>query len=237
MDTYINDSDINKLINKWNTIGLNIYLSVSVEELTFEIKEFFLKSDISLNDYESLVLLGNGGKCFGKNFTYPLDENTDPFDTFTEKAIDQRLKCLLLYPVPQYVPPLQKILRFFNFSHQSLMGMDISYEYGLWFGARALFLTKVKMPQNKLNLSHNICENCKDKDCISNCPGNAISINNIINLESCSNYRFSQNSNCADRCLARMCCPYKVEHQYELSQIQYHMTRFRHLEKLRKFKS
>lgn len=237
MDTFINEYEKNELIKKWNEIGLNIYLSVSVDDLSLEIKDYFNSINVSLKDYASLVMLGNGGKLFGEQFTYPLDDNLDPFDTLAVESINPRLNCLLLYPNSNYVPPLQKILRFFNFSQQSIMGMDISFDYGLWFGVRSLFLSKEIMPQKRFLNSYNICEDCKDKSCINNCPGFAISNQDSFNISNCSNYRFSIDSKCADRCLARISCPYKHEHQYELKQLQYHMTRLRHLEKLRKFKN
>lgn len=227
--------NIDDIISGWAKLGLNIYLSCSINDLDDEILSYLKSLNFNLNDYQSLVLIGSGGKTFGLNFDYPLDEKNSPFDTFTINQLIKLEAPKVLYPTAEYIPPLQKISRFFNYSNQSLLGLDISNEFGLWFSYRALFLTKEKMPESKKNTIENICEACTSKECIKACPANAIS-ESLFKLNLCADFRLQENSICSDRCHARLVCPYQKNHQYDLNQTQYHMTRLNHLQKLATFK-
>lgn len=227
--------NIDDIISGWAKLGLNIYLSCSINDLDEEILSYLKGLNFNLDDYQSLVLLGSGGKTFGLNFQYPLNEKDHPFDTFTINQITNLDSPKILYPTEKYIPPLQKISRFFNYSTQSLLGLDISKEYGLWFSYRALFLTREKMPESKKYENKNICGECTTKECIKACPANAIS-ESLFKLNLCADFRLQENSICSDRCHARLVCPYQKNHQYDLNQTQYHMTRLNHLQKLATFK-
>ena len=132
----------------------------------------------------------------------------------------------ILSPHPKLNIPLQRIGRFLNISRQSLLGIDINQEYGLWFAFRGAFLTKLKIKEIKYEAFSSPCETCPTKPCINACPASALNlIDKKFKLNLCSEYQLKLDSSCTDRCLARMSCPYQIKHQYKLDQIQYHMKK------------
>lgn len=229
------DNKFSQMIKKWNEIGLNIYLALPILELPEELIAYLKSCSTDLSEFKTIIILGNGGKKFGENFQYPLDEKNNPMDSFTLCQLTDLNAPMILYPSENFIPPLQKICRYFGLSHSSPLGLDISNEFGPWFAVRALFLSREEMPKRKLIAQKSPCEDCLTLECLKACPAKATS-KIKFNLNACANYRLDSSSKCGDRCLARMACPYKSVHQYELSQIQYHMSRERHLINLSDFK-
>ncbi|MBX3021161.1 MAG: hypothetical protein KF799_05735 [Bdellovibrionales bacterium] len=80
------------------------------------------------------------------------------------------------------------------------------------------------------------CETCVTKACVSACPAAAVSIAEPLNLSNCAHFRLTPNSTCADRCQSRIACPAGKEHRYTIEQIQYHMGRPAHLQRLAEYR-
>ncbi len=218
--------------------GLNIFLSVELKKLTSEIYQIIKNEVPEIELYQSLVLIGNGGKDFWEQLTLPLDESQNPIDQFSLDKLSELSEFKdfkILYPSKIYFPPLQKFSRLFGFSYPSPMGLDISNQFGSWFAFRLCFLTKSVVEESALVSQLSPCENCLFKPCLTNCPASATHEMGI-DLKGCANYRLGEASNCADRCLARLSCPVQKQHQYSIEQIQYHMLRVEHLKKLAAFK-
>ncbi|MDD4976305.1 MAG: hypothetical protein PHY93_18245 [Bacteriovorax sp.] len=219
--------------------GLNIFAAVEVSKLPKDILEIFTAQKIPYADNDTLCLIGHGGRDLWDHLTHPLNEKIHPIDNYSIKAM-QKLgaNIQILFPHQEWNIPLQRIGRFLNISRQSLLGIDINKDFGLWFAFRGAFLTREKIKEFKYESFISPCESCETKDCISACPAAAIALSGeSLKLGSCANHRTLKDSSCADRCLARLACPYQREHQYKLEQIQYHMTRTEHLKKLSSYAS
>ncbi len=182
-------------IHSLNSLGLNIFLSAKVSDFPDDIYPF---SDEQKKKH--LVLIGHGGPALWDNIPDLTVKN--PIDSF---SIDQMnwfaLNCLendieILFPDDETLLPLQKLGRFFNLSHQSPLGFDISSEYGLWFAFRGVFLTNNKIPPLTLSPRSSPCDECSLRPCMT----------------------------ASDIFDARMKCPTKTEHQYSLEQRTYHQS-------------
>ena len=225
--------------NKLKKIGLNIIASTEIINLPKEILDILQEQNIPFTSDDTLCIVANGGKELWNHLPHPLDESINPIDQFSiqqMKILDPDMR--IIFPHNEWNIPLQRIGRFLNISRPSLLGIDINQDYGLWFAFRGAFLTK----NNLINKNHNTfvsaCETCIDKPCVSSCPASAIiPEKNSFKLNICADYRLKPISSCADRCLARLACPYHNEHQYNLLQIKYHMTRKIHLHKLSDYKT
>jgi epoxyqueuosine reductase len=65
------------------------------------------------------------------------------------------------------------------------------------------------------------CIVCEKKPCLEACPAGAVRPDKM-DIDACIRHRLRLRSSWADRCAARMTCPYAPEHRYLLPQIQYH---------------
>jgi len=137
----------------------------------------------------------------------------------------------LLYPSSLSVP-LIKLGEAAAWSAPSMMGLGINKTYGLWFAYRALFVVRGNVPQSLVlhpqTSAASLCIECKDKPCISACPGKAVSeetsLEDTFSVQKCFDYRSSDNNSCATQCHARRACPIGQEYQYSEEQLAYHMT-------------
>jgi epoxyqueuosine reductase len=215
-------------------LGLNIFASVEVSQLPNDILEILTAQNIPYEAEDTLCIIGNGGRDLWEHLTHPLNEMLHPIDNFsieTMKKLEDNIQ--IIFPHPQWNIPLQRIARFLNISRPSLLGLDINKDFGLWFAFRGAFLTKIKIGEMKYENFNSPCETCETKPCISACPSKAIATKGeSFKLNLCADHRLKIASSCADRCLARIACPYQEQHQYKIQQIQYHMTRKAHLKKL-----
>jgi ferredoxin len=222
-------------IAKLGSVGLNLFASEKISSLSKEIQNYLIQNSIDFDQNDSIILIANGGRELWKHLAHPLDEDKDPIDNFAIEAMkDFGLRAFggdfkILFPLTTYLLPLQKLGRELNMSRPSPLGLDINNEYGVWFAFRGVMITKQSIPTIKPNVFDSPCLSCTSLECIKACPVSAVHLEIPFDLKSCGEYRFSQNSQCADRCLSRLSCPYKVEHRYELVQTQFHMGRSRHL--------
>ena len=174
--------------------GLNIFLSTKVNLLPPEIFPF---SEDQKN--KTLVLIGAGGKTLWSKLDL---SKPDPFDTFTLNQMNWFGKTILhqeieiIFPHENVILPLQKLSRYFNFSHQSPIGIDISEEFGLWFSYRGIFLIEGDFPEIKFESTKSICEACIERPCLL--------VTDILN--------------------ARIKCPIKNQYQYSYEQMEYHKS-------------
>ncbi len=219
--------------------GLNIFGSIRAEKLSSEILRDFAAAGIELSGRETLCVLASGGRTLWENLPKPLNENSHPIDNFSLAQVswlndsvlkDANLK--ILFP-NKYFIPLQKIGRLLNISRPSVLGLDLNQEFGVWFAFRAVFLTDAVIAEIQPPEFASACDTCVDKPCRSVCPAGAVKDKAVnFKMSDCASYRLSPNSNCLDKCLARMACPYQSEHQYTLEQSRYHNLRVAHLNRL-----
>lgn len=182
-------------IHSLKVSGLNIFLSAKVSELPSDIYNFTEEQK-----KKTLILIGHGGSTLWKNIPdfkieNPIDSfSTDKMNWFANNVLKNEIE--ILFPNNDLILPLQKLGRFFNLSHQSPLGFDISNDYGLWFAFRGVFLTDHELPTIKLAHRPSPCETCSEKLCLT--------VPDIFD--------------------ARMKCPIKNEHQYTLEQRTYHQA-------------
>lgn len=182
-------------IHSLNLAGLNIFLSTNVSNIP---EEIYLFSNEQKN--KNLVLIGNGGRLLWNNISdlsieNPIDNfSVNQMNWFAENFLNNDIE--ILFPDEKNLIPLQKLGRFFNLSHQSPLGMDISQEFGLWFAFRGVFLTNSHIPSAILSPSLSPCETCLKKLCMT----------------------------VPDFFDARMKCPIKTQHQYTPEQRKYHQS-------------
>lgn len=218
--------------------GLNLFASAKINTLSDEIQNLLRKNLIEFDDHDSIIIIAHGGKELWRHLVHPLKEENDPIDNFSINAMrDFGSDALegdykILFPLNSIVLPLQKLGRELNLSRPSPLGLDINFDFGIWFAFRGVMITKKNIPSILSDSFQSPCISCETKDCVANCPVGATSLSLNFNLKACGEFRFKESSDCADRCLARISCPYKSEHRYELEQTKYHMGRASHLKSL-----
>jgi hypothetical protein len=222
--------------------GLNIFAAVSVADLPEDLRFFAPGKKL---DQWTLCVLASGGGRLWESLPHPLNRDEHPVDAFSIAQIQWFAREVLrdesfelLFPRDDLLLPLQRIGRFLNLARPSLLGLDINPDYGVWFAYRGVFLTSASIPRNMEAPFVSACETCATQPCRTACPPFAVGLlSGDFNLKTCASYRLSENSCCADRCLARLACPVHAEQRYSLAQIQYHMARSAHLRRLTEFKS
>jgi hypothetical protein len=192
-----------------------------------------LAASVPLADYARLVLVGHGGRRMWDELQDWGLQTADPVDhyssTITRQFIEDYLHnppILWLYPNSPYLIPLQQLGQLAGWSTPSPLGQGINPVYGVWFAYRTAFLTTKELPLSSSSGASQIdlCEYCIDKPCIQACPVEAVR-SHYFDVDKCVKHRLEPHSVCADRCLARMACPFFPEHKYSLEQIQYHYGR------------
>ena len=209
--------------------GLNLFASIPCQTLPEPINTLMQKAGVPLGEYNSLVMLGHGGKQLWESMSAEDWATPNPIDSYSQGKAEAFIntfldgaKSLPLFP-NGFLIPLQQLGNYVGWSHASPLGLGISSEFGVWFAYRAAFLTTAVLPEIRTPLQPSPCVTCLDKPCLTSCPGKATQPPDIpFNVEACATHRLKPKSTCSDRCLARMACPIAPEHQYTLPQIQYH---------------
>ena len=210
--------------------GLNLIAVFDVAKLPQAILSTL--TDIPLERYSRLVLVGNGG---GEKLWAAMQQQDmtapDPIDHFSIAAAktfiaDQLENAAhhIVYPLTNYLVPLQKLGALAGWHHDSPLGLGIHSRYGVWFAYRVAFLVDAALPLRSESLTPSPCDTCVEKPCISRCPVGAVGEIGRFQINTCSKHRIIPDSPCADRCLSRLACPVGRDHRYPLAQIQYHYT-------------
>lgn len=209
--------------------GLNLFAILNCHTLPVETAAAFIQAAIPLNQYQRIVLIGNGGREFWQALQASDTDTANPVDDFSEQITRQFAKNYLppsaalfwLFP-SQHLVPLQQLGQLAGWSHPSPLGLGINHKFGVWFAYRAAFLTTAELPVTTTTQQPSPCDSCTEKPCISNCTAAAVQGVNQFDVPACAAYRLAPQSPCADRCLSRLACPIAPQHRYSLEQIQYH---------------
>jgi epoxyqueuosine reductase len=208
--------------------GLNLLAVLDCAALPEPITALMLTSGVPLSAYRQLVLLGHGGQQLWAALQKWGMKTADPVDHYTRAITRQFLHDYLgnppdcwLYPQTDYLVPLQQLGALAGWSYPSPLGQGIHPEFGVWFAYRAAFLTTAELPLRLEPERPSPCASCTAKPCITACPVGAVQPDRFA-IDGCARYRLRADSPCADRCLARLACPFFPEHRYTLPQIQYH---------------
>jgi epoxyqueuosine reductase len=211
--------------------GLNLLAVFDCAALPEEAAQIMVGSGVPLADYRRLVLIGHGGRRMWETLQERGMETADPVDHYSVSLTRQfihnyldDMPVLWLYPGAEFVIPLQQLGEAAGWSYPSPLGSGISPVYGVWFAYRAAFLIDADLPLVNEDPAPSPCDSCLDKPCIQSCPVGAVQPE-VFDIEGCVRHRLGPDSPCADRCLARMACPYFPEQRYSLEQIRYHYGR------------
>ncbi|MDA0244186.1 MAG: hypothetical protein OT477_12280 [Chloroflexi bacterium] len=212
--------------------GLNLWAFLDCATLPEPIQRQFKVSNIPLEKYNRLVLLGHGGPRFWQALAEYGHITPNPVDyfstTITRRFITDYLvspPIYWLYP-SQLIIPLQQLGELAHWAHPSPLGLGISPQYGVWFAYRTAFLAIADVPVGSSETAApSPCHTCLDKPCQTACPAGAVDEPHQFGLQDCARYRLQPDSSCGDRCLARLACPVAAEHKYGLPQVQYHYGR------------
>ncbi len=200
---------------------------------------------LSENDrerYSQLVLIGHSGPGFWSALTADQKQTSSevlsaakdnhPVDRFTlnqvNRYFENQSQCgefKAIYPNLTGEPfqaNLQWFGRLAGWHHPSPMAIGINKDSGTWFAYRAVVLTKSDYAK-KTFANHSVppCDSCNTQDCIASCPASAVNTQSF-DINACSRYRMAKQSQCKNRCTARLACPVSSQNQYTQSQIRYH---------------
>jgi hypothetical protein len=222
--------------------GLNMQAVFDLAELPDELVNSLALSDTDRRRYSQLVLIGHSGPRFWSALTADQEKTSPealspakdnhPVDQFTVNQVNRyfenQSKCdefKVIYPALAG-EPFQANLQWFGqlagWHHSSPMAIGINKDSGTWFAYRAVVLTNSDYAKSKFP-SHSVspCDSCKTRDCIVSCPASAVNAQSF-DVNACSRYRMAEQSQCKDRCVARLACPVSNQNQYTQSQIRYH---------------
>jgi len=211
--------------------GLNMLAVLACADLPQQAAQLMLDSAVPLADYRRLVLVGHGGRRMWQALQERGLDTADPVDNYSITLTWEFIHDYLdgapvhwLYPNTEYIIPLQQLGAAAGWSYPSPLGTGISPVYGVWFAYRAAFLTNGDLPLLQDDPAPSPCNTCLEKPCIKACPVGAVRLD-AFDINGCVSYRLQPVSPCADRCLARLACPFFPQHRYSLPQIQYHYGR------------
>ncbi|MEM7115936.1 MAG: hypothetical protein AAF614_26075 [Chloroflexota bacterium] len=214
--------------------GLNLLAVFDTSQLPAHVTTPLLQSGVELENYSRLVLIGHGGRRLWDVLQQVGMPGDDPVDHFSWEQTAVFLhdylhttNYLQLYPLTTYPIPLGSLGELAGWSQPSPIGSGINPVYGLWFAYRAAVLVDLPLPLIQENYGERPCASCQTLDCVSACPGTAVSAptnNQIIpiHFSACAQHRLRPQSSCATQCLARLACPIAPEHRYTTEQITYH---------------
>ena len=207
--------------------GLNMLAILSAEMLPTVLSSALKETDLEVEDYFSLILIGHSGNTMWQRLQEQDDKGGNPVDEFSifyaklfvEKYLDG-CEYSVLYPGELPIP-LQQLGAIAGWHHSSPLGLGVNKSFGPWFGYRAALLVRAKLPVLVDQLGESPCTQCTDKPCISACPANALSYSKLPNISNCVDYRMQERSPCELQCLARLACPVGLEFRYSDEQLHY----------------
>lgn len=171
----------------FHNLGFNIFLSAPVSSIPDDIYPF---SDEQKK--KTLLMIGSGGNTLWSKI--PDTRIPDCLDKYSINALKVFKAPEVLNPHPEIILPLQQLMRIFNFSHPTPIGIDISREFGLWFAIRAVVLVDSPIKDYTHPEYLSPCIPCTTKLCTTE----------------------------SDLSLARLLCPYQAHEKYSLRQREYH---------------
>ncbi|WP_144392520.1 hypothetical protein [Pleionea sediminis] len=216
----------------FSEVGLNMHHIFSIPALSGDLLKPVKELNININDYSQLIMIGHSGNKLWRSIPENYKNNQHPVDSFCVDFFSEqfkkhypKIKFKVLYP--RHTNPLvhfnlQKFGDLAGWHHTSPMRIGINESLGTWFAYRLLVIAQSDFLISQKIKTQSPCESCEDIPCEKACPVQAVTRNGNYDWRRCFEYRASANSQCNNRCLARMSCPIAQNNQYSLEQIQYH---------------
>lgn len=228
MNHNLTANEVSSGIARLASAGLNLCAILDTATLPETAVRMMVDSGVPLADYRRLVLFGHGGRRLWDALQARGMNGPDPIDHYSITCARDFIRHALgdppvyrLYPEAPHLVPLQQLGAAAGWSAPSPLGSGIHPVYGVWFAYRAAFLVDADLPLLSDPPAPDRCAACGAKPCIAACPPGAVQVT-AVDIERCARHRLRPSSPCADRCLARLACPYFPEHRYSEAQLQYH---------------
>lgn len=206
--------------------GLNRQAVFNIEDIP---KELSVPESQSDRPYRQLILIGHAGTKLWERVKQSGIDSENPIDDFTIQTVERWFSSILpgneyriIYPGNQAIG-LQRLGELAGWHNPSPFMVGIDREWGTWFAYRAVVLADTRFAPTRRIESQSPCTACKDRVCVSSCPGGALS--GGFNPGKCVAYRKEAGSGCRETCLARLSCPVGSAHRYSDEQIRHSYSR------------
>jgi hypothetical protein len=184
----------------------------------------------------SVALVGNIGSSYWPVFEQSpeyLDGKAHPLDRWSRRVgetLAEELGAQVIYPFegPPY-HPFQQWAKRAESLHQSMMGLMIHPEYGLWHSYRfgLVMSASQDLPDQNATTKKHPCKSCALKLCLNHCPVGAFGEAGY-DVNTCVAYlKTTPEARChTEGCIARSACPVGVRHSYQAEEHRFHLNAF-----------
>jgi epoxyqueuosine reductase len=211
--------------------GLNLQAVINIKDCPSNIRQQLSAVTSNLSHYNQLILIGHAGQSLWDKVKASNFVSIDPIDVYSKHHTTEFFRQYFSEQDYEIVFPtknqtsigLQALGKIVGWHNESPFRVGINQKWGSWFAYRAVVLIKANYLTSAPMSDESPCNNCVEKPCIAACPANAL-VENSLDIVLCTGYRMQSDSQCKDRCIARMTCPIAKEHQYKLEQIGYHYS-------------
>jgi hypothetical protein len=183
---------------------------------------------VEVEEFQTLVLLGQGGTMFWDYIQQLGADSEHPFDDVSQELAAIFVADYLgsphwqvVYPGPAPLP-LGRLADLAGWGRASPLGLTINDEYGLWLAHRVAFLVDAALSATEPPTFPHPCATCVGHPCLAACPVGAVDLVAAFDVTTCTGFRVLDDSICAHQCLARLACPVGARHQYGPEQMTHH---------------
>ena len=207
--------------------GLNLHCVLDLAALPTKISSQLAALTPDFAAMRQVIIIGHGGPGLWDAVTDGRAvgeiDGADPIDTNSRQSVADffhgyQFHCL--YPGDAAVN-LQWFGEYAGWHHTTPFRIGINAAFGTWFAYRALVIANTRFALSKKSATQHPCTGCTTKACMAACPV-ARPGADAIDLNDCLGYRLSENSPCAQTCLAREACPVAPRQRYSTAQLAYH---------------
>lgn len=189
-----------------------------------------------------IVVIGNGGGGFWAAYRDHCDqhdrwsEREHPLDDFTTLVMERYALPVAerLGLAPQLRLPFQETALSFvhlaeaaGLGRRGLLRVLLHPEFGPWLALRGALLITEAPAAPRPAAGFDPCPSCRDRPCVSACPGGAMTPTEGWDVPRCIDFRVARadENPCATRCHARVACVYGRRHVYPDDALAYHHER------------
>ncbi len=189
----------------------------------------------------AIVVIGNGGGAFWsafREYAGAAPDTAHPLDVFTAAILAAHaapvaerlgLHPELRFPFEATAPPLSfvHLAEAAGLGRRGLLGVLLHPEFGPWMALRGALLVDEAPVAARPAAGFEPCAACRERPCMSACPGDAIAAPDGWNVPRCIDFRVAGGdaNPCVDRCHARVACVYGRAHVYPADALAYHQRR------------
>lgn len=205
-------------------LGLNLHAVLAVDTLPAALRRPLPRKPDG-EHWAQLILIGHAGPTLWRTIEADPADPEHPIDVFTIRAVDAWLARLTDAPIHRLYPGdapvgLQSLGTLVGWHRPSPFKVGIHPAWGTWFAYRAAVLADTTLALTEPVENRAPCATCDGRPCLAACPAEAMS-GEHFDLDRCLTHRLTDDSSCAETCLARLACPVGTEHRYPEAQIRH----------------